>query len=131
IPYSLDIEPPPEPVASKARALAREVGLDENVWANTVASVDSAARLRIRLGRALALDPLVALLEHPTADLSSGASVLPLGRDCRAIVERRGLAALTLTADRIFASAIAHRVLTLDPATGRLKEGRRGWFRRE
>jgi predicted ABC-type transport system involved in lysophospholipase L1 biosynthesis ATPase subunit len=129
IPYSLDIEPLPEAVASRARALSSEVGLDEALWTRQVAEVDRAGRLRIRLGRALALDPDIAVLEHPTADLDA-ADIAAVGRDFRAIIERRGLAALTLTADRAFADAIAPHVLTLDPATGRLTERRRGWFRR-
>jgi hypothetical protein len=40
------------------------------------------------------------------------------------------MATMTLTADRDFAAAIAGRVLTLDPATGALKQRRRfGWLR--
>jgi ABC-type polar amino acid transport system ATPase subunit len=129
IPFSLDIDPTPEPVAMKARALAREVGLHEDLWTRPVAGVDQAARLRIRLGRALALDPVIALLEHPTAELDPADAAAALARDCRAILERRGLAAVTLTADPKFAEAVAARVLTLDAASGRLAERRRGWFR--
>ena len=129
IPFSLEIDPTPEPVATKARALAREVGLRDDLWTQQVADVDQAARLRIRLARALALEPAIALLEHPSAELVAADDALVLGRDCRAILERRGLAAVTLTADRRFADAVATRVLTLDPASGRLAERRRGWFR--
>jgi hypothetical protein len=32
------------------------------------------------------------------------------------------------TADERFAKAVSERVLTLEPATGRLREGRRKWF---
>jgi ABC-type lipoprotein export system ATPase subunit len=129
IPFSLEIDPTPEPVAMKARGLAREVGLHEDLWTHHVAGVDQGTRLRIRLARALALDPAIALLEHPTAELDATDAAVVLGRDCRAILERRGLAALTLTADPNFADAVATRVLTHDAASGRLAERRRGWFR--
>jgi hypothetical protein len=39
-------------------------------------------------------------------------------------------AALTLTADLDLGVALAARVLTLDPATGRLSPRRRGWWGR-
>ncbi len=83
----------------------------------------------MRLARALALDPAIVILEHPTARVARG-EVAALGRAIRAILERRGTAAVTLTADPEFAAAVAPRVLTLDAATGRLAEGRQGWFQR-
>ena len=129
IPFSLEIDPLTEPVAMKARALAKEAGLDEKLWSRPVGDVDLATRARIRLARALALDPAIALLEHPTAELEDAGGALALGRDCRAILERRAVAGLSLTADRSFAGAVASRVLTLDAATGRLTEAKRGWFR--
>jgi hypothetical protein len=54
--------------------------------------------------------------------------VAGLGRAIRAILEHRGAAGLTLTADREFAAAVAGRVVELDPATGRLADVKRGWF---
>jgi branched-chain amino acid transport system ATP-binding protein len=128
VPFSLEIEPPRDDVRERARALAGEVGLDERAWDRPVADLDGTARLRVRLARALALDPAVLLLEHPSAGLAPGDRV-PLGRRVRALAERRGLAAVTLTADEELASAIAARVFILDPATGRLAPRRRGWFR--
>lgn len=129
VPFSLEIEPPPPDVRARARALAREVGLDESAWDRPVADLDGTGRLRVRLARALALDPSVLVLEHPTAVLPPG-DTASAARHIRAVSERRGLAAVTLTADQEFASAIAARVFILDPATGRLSPRRRGWFRR-
>ena len=51
-----------------------------------------------------------------------------LGTAIRGVAERRGVAILALSADETFANAVAARVLTLEPATGRLKPQRR-WFR--
>jgi ABC-type transporter Mla maintaining outer membrane lipid asymmetry ATPase subunit MlaF len=126
MPFTLDIEPPPEDVRDRAAALAREVGLDDAILARPLTELDEAARARVRLGRALALDPAIVLLEHPTADLAPDAAQ-PYGRAIRASAARRGAALVALTADRDFARAVADRVLTLDAASGKLKEKRRWW----
>jgi ABC-type transporter Mla maintaining outer membrane lipid asymmetry ATPase subunit MlaF len=129
VPFSLDIEPPGGDVRSRAVALALEVGLDEAAWDRRVADLDATSRAKIRLGRALALDPSVVLLEHPRASVPR-AEIGALGRSMRAVVERRGVAAVTLTADGDFAAAVAERVLTLDPSTGRLAQSGGGWLTR-
>ncbi len=128
VPFSLEIEPPPDDVQSRVRTLAGEVGLDAASWDRPVAALDLPARLRVRFGRALALEPAVLLLEHPSAGLNGGDAAL-IGRDMRRVSERRGVAAVTLTADPEFAAVIAARVFTFEPGTGRLVEGRRRWFR--
>jgi ABC-type transporter Mla maintaining outer membrane lipid asymmetry ATPase subunit MlaF len=128
LPFTLDIEPPPADIRERAAALAREVGLPEAVWTRPVAELDGAGRLRVRLARALALDPAVVLLEHPTAAIAPD-DIMPLGAHIRAIARRRGVAAVTLTADRDFANAIATLVLTLEAATGRLSS-HGGWWSR-
>ena len=128
VPFSLEIEPPPDGVQSRVQALAAEMGLDAASWDRPVADLDLPARLRVRFARALALEPAVLLLEHPSAGLAGGEAAR-VGRDMRAVSQRRGIAVVTLTADPAFAAVIAARVLTLEPATGRLVEGRRGWFR--
>jgi ABC-type transporter Mla maintaining outer membrane lipid asymmetry ATPase subunit MlaF len=124
LPFSLEIEPPTSDIRSQATALAREVGLDERWWDTAAGRLDAPARLRARLARALALDPGVLLLEHPTATLPPDARP-ELARDLRRVAGRRGVAAISLTMDRTFAAA-AGRTLTLEPTSGRLK---RAWFR--
>jgi len=126
MPFTLDIEPPPADIRERAAALAREVGLDEAVLTKPLAELDESARGRVRLGRALALDPAIVLLEHPTAQMPPD-EVKPYGRAVHALAARRGAALVALTADRTFARAVADRVLTLDAATGKLT-GRRRWF---
>jgi ABC-type lipoprotein export system ATPase subunit len=129
IPLSLEVEPMPDELRQRATALAREVELPQDGWERRVADLDEASRVRVRLGRALALGPSVVLLEHPTAQVPRG-EVVALGRDVRAILARRGAVGLTLTADRAFADAVAARALTLDPSTGRLAAARAGWLAR-
>jgi predicted ABC-type transport system involved in lysophospholipase L1 biosynthesis ATPase subunit len=127
MPFTLQIEPPPDQVRQRAEQLAREVGLSEDSWARPVAELDATGWLRVRVGRAIALDPAVLLLEHASARLSRG-EVARLGAQIAAVVAGRGIALLAATADEPFAKAVAERVLTLEPATGRLKVQRR-WFR--
>ena len=128
VPFTLDIEPPPDDIRVRASALAREVRLPEAAWTRAVGDLDPAWRMRVRLGRALALDPAVVLLEHVTAGLTPG-DVNTFGGELRAIAGSRGVAMVMLTADEEFGRAAATRVLTIDLATGRLAERRRGWFR--
>jgi ABC-type taurine transport system ATPase subunit len=110
--------------------LAREVGLPSDTWDRPVGALDASSQVRVRLARALSFDPAMLLLEHPTA-LVVRTDVKPLALTVRTIAERRGVAALTLTADAEFAATVAHRVATWEPASGRLIEQHRGgWFSR-
>lgn len=125
--FSLAIDPPPDDVRRRAVALATEVGLPEASWERPVGEADGSQRIRIRLGRALAFEPALLLLEHPTATVDR-ALVPTLAADVRAIVSRRGLATLALTADEAFAEACGLRIVHWDAATGALREPRRRWF---
>jgi alpha-D-ribose 1-methylphosphonate 5-triphosphate synthase subunit PhnL len=128
MPFSLDVEPPPPDLRARAEALAQAARLPAAVWDRPISTLDGDARARVRVARALALDPEVLLLEHPTATVDRRQVAL-LGRDIRMAIEARGAAALTLTADEDFAAAAAGRVAVLDPASGRLiPRRRRGWF---
>ena len=129
MPFTLDIEPPPGDVLRRADALAEEVGLAAPLRGRPVADADAAAHARLRLARALALDPGLVLLEHATADLPRDQAER-FGRDVRAIAGRRGAALIAVTADDRFADAVAARVLMHEGATGRLAPRRRGWFGR-
>jgi ABC-type arginine transport system ATPase subunit len=75
----------------------------------------------------VALDPAVLLFEHPTAEVAR-ADIAGLASRCRAVASRRQIATVVLTADPDFAAAAASRVLTLEPASGRLASA--GWFSR-
>lgn len=123
VPFSLDIEPPSEEVRLQAAALAHEVGIAEPAFDRPVAELDGAGRVRLRLGRALAMNPRLLLIEHPTVGVAP-ADAPRLGRELRSVATRRGTAAVVITADRDFASAVAVRRLALEPATGRLRTQR-------
>jgi ABC-type lipoprotein export system ATPase subunit len=123
MPFSLEIEPPSADVLARAEALAREIALPDDQWGKPVGELDPLSRTVVRLGRALALDPAILLLEHPSAPLAR-ADVTRFGRLVRTIASRRGIALLSATADQEFATSAAARVLRLDAATGRLTEKR-------
>jgi ABC-type transporter Mla maintaining outer membrane lipid asymmetry ATPase subunit MlaF len=107
-------------VSAKVAAVAQEVGFSSDQLRQPVAALDAAARLRLRLGRALAPDPPILLSEHPNAVLAAD-EVAAFAADYFRIVTRRGVASIVLTTDTAFAAAVASRILTLQPATGELK----------
>jgi ABC-type transporter Mla maintaining outer membrane lipid asymmetry ATPase subunit MlaF len=126
MPFTLDVEPLRDHVRLRAEALAAESGLPASTWNRPVGMLDATAQMQIRLGRALALDPAVVLLEHASAGLdASGAA--SLAQSVRASAVKRDAAVLSVGVDEPFARAVASRVLRWEPATGRLRE-RRGWF---
>jgi ABC-type polar amino acid transport system ATPase subunit len=128
MPFTLAVEPPADDVRERAERIAREVGIAAAAWTRPVAEMDALARTRVRLGRALALDPAVLLLEHVSAGIDRPA-VEALGAEIRGIAARRAIALVAATADELFARAVASRVLTLEPASGRLRDGaRKRWF---
>jgi putative ABC transport system ATP-binding protein len=128
VPLSLELDALPTEVRTRVNRLAHEVGLADADLQTPLSSLSAAKRLRVRLGRALALDPRVLLAEHPNASLSH-AEVPSFAADLAQVAAARRLALLVLTADQAFARAVAGRVLTLQPATGELKRaGWRSWF---
>lgn len=129
MPISLDIEVMPPTIREEVGRLASEVGLSPETMALQTSALAPTDQLRLRLGRALALNPRVLLAEHPNALLTR--DELPsFASDFRRISRDRGLATLLMTADAAFAAAAADTVLELQPATGALKERSRlrRWF---
>jgi len=127
LPFTLDIEPLPDDVRVKAAAIAAEVDLRRDGWDRPIAGLDLEARMRLRLGRALALEPSVLLLEHVSAGLAPDAAE-NFGADTRAIAAQRGIALVAATADAAFAKAVADRVLAWDAASGQLADRRARGF---
>jgi len=130
MPFTLDVEPLSAVVRRQAAALAHEVGLSGATHDRPVGELDAGGRFRVRLGRALALDPSIVIFEHPTAELS-GTDIAGVASRCRDVAIARNTATLTLTADRNFGERVANRVLTLQPSTGRLSGRWLSRFRRD
>jgi nitrate/nitrite transport system ATP-binding protein len=118
MPFSLEIEPPPPDVRARAEALARDVGLDD-LLDQPVGSLSAARKLRLRLARAIALDPTIVILEHPSATLEPSERN-DVARALHRVLTARRITAITLTMDRDYAASSGATVLTLDPANGRL-----------
>jgi ABC-type transporter Mla maintaining outer membrane lipid asymmetry ATPase subunit MlaF len=70
VPFSLEIEPPPQAVRVRVEALAGEVGLEPIDRDRPMSDLGPTARLRVRFARALAFEPAVLLLEHPNVGLA-------------------------------------------------------------
>ena len=130
MPFTLEIEPVPPPVAANVEALAIECGIDLQRLPERAAEQTPLTRTRIHLARAVALEPRLLVLEHPTAGLAEMDRV-PLAQSIAAVADVRKLATLAITQDPEFAAIVAHRSLALEPATGALVswKRKRGWFR--
>lgn len=127
VPFTLEIDPLADDIKERAAALARDSCLPEATWFRPVAELGPVDLVRIRVGRALALDPAVLLLEHISAGIERK-DVRRLGAEIQEMAIRRGPSIIAATADADFAAAIASRVLILEPASGRLKRRRAAWF---
>jgi len=126
VPLTLSVDPLAPDVRARVESMASEVDLRPGLLDAPVASVDAVDRLRVRLGRALALEPRVILVEHPTLnlDFSQAGAVA----DALAGVVRPDMALLVLTGDPAV-SNLAARALTWEARTGGL-QAVRGWRRR-
>ena len=131
VPLSLELHALPEGIRSRVGALAAEVGLAAEALPRFALELSPLDRMRLRLGRALALEPRILLAEHPNAALEPTERPL-FAALLHQVATARRLALLVLTADRAFAETAATEVRTLNPATGELTSlgrGWRGWFR--
>jgi lipoprotein-releasing system ATP-binding protein len=129
IPYSLSVDDLSPDLRARVARLAQEIGFAASDLQKQSGILPPLGRLRLRLGRALAMDPKVLLAEHPNATLDPG-ETQGFGEDLKRIVKGRGIAALVLTADLGFARVVGDQVLVLEPATGTLQSssGWRRWF---
>ncbi len=130
LPFTLQIDAIEGEIQERIGRLAADCGISREDLSRQAGDLPAHVRLRAHLARAVALDPVLLLVEHPTVEVSDAEKV-PLARDVAAVAERRGIAALIITTDVDFAEAVAHRSLALQPATGDLVPWRkkRGWFR--
>lgn len=131
LPFTIELDPIPVDVWPRVEALAAEVGLDAAQLDAPLARLRADERLRVHTGRALALDPSVLVLEHPTKALPRD-RVAELGRAIVAVASRRSLTVLLISEDDELVRTVCTRRLVLQPATGALRpmDGWRRWFQR-
>ena len=114
-------------VAAKVVALARGAGIDESWLDRPIAALDEAIRIRAHLARAIALDPSLLILEHPTARLGAGEGQA-FGEVVARIAGGRAMATLIISGDEAFSAVASTRRLALHGATGDLKPPRKRLF---
>ncbi len=127
MPITLDINPVQPDVKARVAQLAGDAGIDEATLDRPIAALDAAIRMRAHLVRAVALDPSLLILEHPTAGLAAGEGK-PFGEIVARVAGARNLATLIISEDEAFSIAAATRRLALHAATGDLKPPRKRLF---
>jgi ABC-type lipoprotein export system ATPase subunit len=127
LPLTTAIDPMRDDTRARVVALAREAQLPESRLDVASGELTPGERARLHLARALALDPRVLLLEHPTGDVVGEEERAAIGRALHEIAERRGIGWIAFTNDRAFADAARGERRTLDVRTGALAKPR--WWR--
>jgi phospholipid/cholesterol/gamma-HCH transport system ATP-binding protein len=127
LPYSLEIDPMPHEVRARVQAMATELEIDDAALAQRAGDTSVSVRARVHLARALALDPQVLLMEHPTASLERP-DARPYADLVRRVAARRALTLVAVSNDRDFADVVATASLKLNPGTGVLSSNQ-GWRR--
>lgn len=120
MPFTLEIDPVADDVRPRVAALAEAVGLKAGDLTRRIAEAGGDVQARVRVARALALEPRLLLAEHPTASVPRDA-VKTFAHDLKRAADARGLAVVAITADPDFAAALGGQRLTLEPATGVLR----------
>jgi ABC-type lipoprotein export system ATPase subunit len=127
MPLTLDIEPVQPEIAVRVDAFAHDAGIDAALLDKPIAALDAQTRARAHLVRAIALDPLLLILEHPTASLPAGDGKR-FGETIAQVAGARAIATLIISEDADFSLAAATRRLALHGGTGELRTPRRRLF---
>ena len=134
LPLTVRINPMSEETRSRVATLAETVGLPGPRLDAPVGDLSVLERLRVHLARALALNPLLLLLEHPTASLKATADAEAFGATLQAVGRAREIGWVAISDDERFAEASGATRLQLDGETGELRRGGRrrlrNWFGR-
>lgn len=104
---------------ARAAGLARALGLDDDDLHKYPQELSGGMQSRVALGRALAIEPDLLLLDEPFSALDVGLK-LSLYRYLRAEIDRRRTAVLMITHDLMEAVRLADRILMMAPDPGRI-----------
>jgi ABC-type transporter Mla maintaining outer membrane lipid asymmetry ATPase subunit MlaF len=127
MPFTLQIDPLAPDVAERARAIGIETGIEERWIDLPIAQLPADMRVRAHLARAVALDPALLVLVHPTAGLEQKGHQR-LAFDVERVAAARSLATLIISQDPGFSRGAAHRTYELNAATGKLNPPRGRFF---
>jgi ABC-type sugar transport system ATPase subunit len=128
LPLTLAIDPMSDDVRRRVEALAEDVGLRLDRLAEKASTLSAEERVRVHLARALAQDPAILILEHPTARIEDAGASAALGSVLQSVSAKRDVGWVALTADERFARASGGTRLRLEPETGQLR-GESFWRR--
>ncbi len=126
LPLTLSVEPMADAVRQRVTELAAEAGLPAARLDAPASSLDPVERARVHLARALAVDPDLLLLEHPTAQFGAAAASAAFGETLRRAAEARRVGYVAVTGDRVFARAAGAVRMKIHAASGRLTRAG-GW----
>ena len=101
-----------EQIGERVAALLAMLGLD-GCQARPVAELSGGQRQRVALGRALAVEPKILLLDEPLSNLDARIRV-QMRHEIRSIQNKLGLTAILVTHDREEAMVMADQVVILD-----------------
>ncbi|AYD03181.1 ABC transporter ATP-binding protein [Neorhizobium sp. NCHU2750] len=99
-------------IAEKVSAMQALLGLG-GLEARKPAALSGGQRQRVALGRALAIDPEILLLDEPLSNLDARIR-LTVRHELRALQKRLGITAIHVTHDREEAMVMADRIVILD-----------------
>jgi putative spermidine/putrescine transport system ATP-binding protein len=99
-------------IATRVSAMQQLLGLD-GLGDRKPAALSGGQRQRVALGRALAIDPEILLLDEPLSNLDARIR-LTVRHELRALQKRLGITAIHVTHDREEAMVMADRIVILD-----------------
>ncbi len=121
ISFDLQLDPIDPAVRARVELLAAEVGIETPLLETRVGEAPPLLRSRVYLARALALDPAILVLEHPTANLPQDGAH-EYAEAVKSVSAKRQLTAVGLLMDEKFVKASGGRLLVWQPATGEIRE---------
>ena len=127
ISFDLNLDNIPPEIHARVTALAHEAGIADHDLVTRVSESSPLVRSQVYLARALAFDPAMLLLEHPTANLAPD-EARQYAAIVKAVSVTRGLTTVGLLMDEKFAKATGGRLMFWQPATGEVDERSRFRF---
>jgi ABC-type transporter Mla maintaining outer membrane lipid asymmetry ATPase subunit MlaF len=127
VPLTLELDPMPAEIRRRVQTLGSDVGLATAILDAPLNRASALSRMLVRLGRAIALEPAILLVEHPTADLTA-ADAMTFARVLHRVATRHGFTVILATGDGRIPRETVTRRLEWRAAAGDVRESA-GWRR--
>jgi ABC-type transporter Mla maintaining outer membrane lipid asymmetry ATPase subunit MlaF len=127
LPLTVAIDPLADDLRVRVEREAGDAGLAVDWLDRPAAELSPSERLRAHLARAAIVGPELVMLEHPTAALNQAGQSAAFGETLKALSASRGFGWIAISEDDTFAVASGGTRLRLNPATGKIDAGGRGW----